>query len=37
MIERHSPGSEPRLTLSADKGCDTKCFVAECRRMCVTP
>lgn len=37
MIERHSPGSERRLTLAADKGYDTKGFVAECRRMCVTP
>ena len=37
LIERHSPGSERRLTLAADKGYDTKGFVAECRRMCVTP
>ncbi len=37
MIERHDPGSERRLTLAADKGYDTKGFVAECRRMCVTP
>lgn len=37
MIERHSPGSERRLTVAADKGYDTKGFVAECRRMCVTP
>ena len=37
MIERHSPGSERRLTLAADKGYDTKGFVSECRRMCVTP
>jgi transposase len=37
MIERHSPGSERRLTLGADKGYDTRGFVAECRRMCVTP
>jgi transposase len=37
MIERHSPGSERRLTLAADKGYDTRGFVAECRRMCVTP
>jgi transposase len=37
MIERQSPGSERRLTLAADKGYDTKSFVAECRRMCVTP
>ena len=37
MIERHDPGSERRLTLGADKGYDTAAFVAECRRMCVTP
>jgi transposase len=37
MIERHDPGSERRLTLAADKGYDTAGFVAECRRMCVTP
>jgi transposase len=37
MIERHDPCSERRLTLGADKGYDTRSFVAECRRMCVTP
>lgn len=37
MIERHDPGSERRLTLAADKGYDTRNFVAECRRLCVTP
>ena len=37
MIERHDPGSERRLTLAADKGYDTRGFIAECRRMCVTP
>jgi transposase len=37
MIERYDPGSERRLTLGADKGYDTAEFVAECRRMCVTP
>lgn len=37
MIERHSSGSERRLTLAADKGYYTKGFAAECRRMCVTP
>jgi transposase len=37
MIERQSPNSERRLTLGADKGYDTRGFVAECRRMCVTP
>jgi transposase len=37
MIERYSPGSERRLTLAADKGYDTRGFVAACREMCVTP
>ena len=37
MIERHDPGSERRLTLGADKNYDTAGFVAECRRLCVTP
>ena len=37
MIERHSPGSERRLTLGADKGYDAAEFVGELRRMCVTP
>jgi transposase len=37
MIERHSPGSERRLTVGADKGYDSADFVAELRRMCVTP
>jgi transposase len=37
MLERHSPGSERRLTLGADKGYDSADFVAELRRMCVTP
>jgi transposase len=37
MIERHDPGSERRLTLAADKGYDTRGFVAACREMCVTP
>lgn len=37
MIERHSPGSERRLTLGADKGYDAADFVADLRRMCVTP
>jgi transposase len=37
MIERHSPGSERRLTLGADKGYDTRAFVNELRQMCVTP
>jgi transposase len=37
MIERHDPGSTRRLTLGADKGYDTREFVAECRQLCVTP
>ena len=37
MIERHSPGSERRLTFSADKGYDASDFIAVLRRMCVTP
>ena len=37
MIERHSPGSERRLTLGADKGYDASDFIADLRRMCVTP
>jgi len=37
MVERHDPGSQRRLTLAADKGYDTRAFVAECRRLCVTP
>jgi transposase len=37
MIERHDPGSERQLTLAADKGYDTRGFVAACREMCVTP
>jgi transposase len=37
MIERHSPGSERRLTLGADKGYDASDFIANLRRMCVTP
>jgi transposase len=36
MIERHDSGSR-RLTLGGDKGYDTRGFVAECRRMFVTP
>ena len=37
MIDRHSPGSSRRLTLGADKGYDSADFVAELRRMVVTP
>lgn len=37
MIERHVPGSTRRLMLGADKGYDASGFVADLRRMCVTP
>ena len=37
MIESHSPGSQRRLTVGADKGYDSAGFVAEMRQMCVTP
>jgi transposase len=37
MINRHSPGSTRRLTIGADKGYDSADFVAELRRMVVTP
>jgi hypothetical protein len=37
MINRHSLGSIRRLTLGADKGCDSADFVAALRRMVVTP
>ena len=37
MINMHSPGSTRRLTLGADKGYDSADFVAELRRMIVTP
>ena len=37
MIERHDPGSERQLTLGADKGYDTRGFVAACRELRVTP
>ena len=37
MINRHSPGSTRRLTLGADKEYDSADFVAELRRMVVTP
>ncbi|TQE92765.1 MAG: IS5 family transposase, partial [Spiribacter salinus] len=37
MINRHSPGSTRRLTLGADKGYDSRDFVADLRRMVVTP
>jgi transposase len=37
MIDRASPGSTRQMTLGADKGYDDANFVAELRRMCVTP
>jgi hypothetical protein len=37
MIDRHAPGSTRRLTLGADKAYDSAEFVAELRRMVVTP
>ena len=37
MTHRHSPGSTRRLTLGADKGCDTAGFVTDLRQACVTP
>ena len=37
MINRHAPGSTRRLTLAADKGYDSRDFVADLRRMVVTP
>lgn len=37
MLNALDPGSTRRLTLGADKGYDTAAFVAELRRMCVTP
>ena len=37
ILNRHSPGSTRRLTLGADPGYDSADFVAELRRMMVTP
>ena len=37
MIDRHSPARSRRLTLGADKGYDSADFVADLRRMIVTP
>jgi transposase len=37
MLDRHSPGSDRRLTLGADKAYDAASFVRELRRMAVTP
>lgn len=37
MLDALDPGSMRRITLGADKGYDTADFVADLRRMCVTP
>lgn len=37
MLNRQSSGSTRRLTLGADKGYDSADFVADLRKMCVTP
>jgi transposase len=37
MLHRVDPGSTRRLTLGADKGYDDASFVANLKRMCVTP
>jgi transposase/IS5 family transposase len=37
MLDAHDPGSTRRITLGADKGYDAAEFVADLRRMCVTP
>ena len=37
MINRPPPGATRRLTLGADKGYDSADFVADLRRMVVTP
>jgi transposase len=37
MLNALDPGSTRRITLGADKGYDTTDFVADLRRMCVTP
>ena len=37
MLDALDPGSTRRITLGADKGYDTTDFVADLRRMCVTP
>jgi len=37
LIDAHDPGSTRRITLAADKGYDAAEFVADLRRMCVTP
>jgi transposase len=37
MLNAHDPGSERRITLGADKGYDAGGFIADLRKMCVTP
>jgi len=37
MLHRHSPGSSRKPTLGADKAYDAAGFVADLRRVCVTP
>ena len=37
ILHRHLPGSTRRLTPAADRGYDSADFVAELRRMVVTP
>ena len=37
MLDRHAPGATQRRTLGADKGFDSADFVADLRRMRVTP
>ena len=37
MLDALDPGSTRRITLAADKGYDAAEFVADLRRMCVTP
>ena len=36
MADEHLPGSQ-RITLGADKGYDTRDFVASCRALKITP
>lgn len=36
MLDNNMPGKQ-RITLGADKGYDTRDFVEDCRRRCVTP
>lgn len=37
LLDAHDPGSTRQITLGADKGYDAAEFVADLRRMCVTP